>query len=221
MLEEIKNKLNVNDFKIAKEAQVKYEAENITKKEIERSLEIGKKFGIRYINATLDNYIAETKEQERVLSSIRAYIVYCDDKSLVFIGNHGTGKNHLATCVGRYYLDQGKTIEVVTAYFLFAKLKESWTIAKETELILFYSKVGLLVIDEIGRTFGSQTELNFLGEILNKRYNNKKPFLLISNIAEKEEADKFIGSQIDSRLSQMADIYYFTWDDWRKKKLEG
>jgi len=68
---------------------------------------------------------------------------------------------------------------------LVRSLKATWARDSETteeKLINYYTKIDLLVVDEVGSQFGSDTEKLFIFDIIDGRYQNMKPTVLISNL---------------------------------------
>ena len=59
----------------------------------------------------------------------------------------------------------------------------------------------LLIIDEIGVQFGSEFEKNLIFDILNERYENRRPTLLLSNLTV-PEVRAFLGERIYDRLKE-------------------
>jgi len=115
----------------------------------------------RFTEKTLDNYSAETEGQKKALSLAKWFIEnHKTVTGMIFIGKTGTGKNHLACGIIHEIVNQGGTALITTAMKVIRSIKDSWRdhISKEGEIIELYTKPGLLVIDEIGVQFGSDTE---------------------------------------------------------------
>jgi len=141
----------------------------------------------RYWNESIDTYRAETEAQAKALSATRDFInavdcgAFC---SLIFIGTVGTGKTHLALaiireCGGMYRLSPHIVEELRRAKSFTAK-------ESEAEILESYGNARLLVIDEIGRGVAAAEEQYMLYQIINERYNRRKPTVLISNQTKKD-----------------------------------
>ena len=73
----------------------------------------------------------------------------------------------------------------------------------------------LLVIDEVGVQFGTDTEKMILFEILNERYENLKPTILISNLSI-ESLKKFTGDRVIDRMKEnKGKVLIFNWNSAR------
>ena len=73
----------------------------------------------------------------------------------------------------------------------------------------------LLILDEVGVQFGSDAEKLILFEIINTRYQDMKPTILISNLTL-VELGKYIGERVVDRMREGGGaILSFDWDSYR------
>ena len=139
--------------------------------------------------------------------------------SLVFCGKPGTGKTYLACaillsvirmeCTGRYTSAYRMAYEVKGTY------RKNSDVTEQT-IIDGYLKPSLLVIDEVGVQFGSDTEKLIFYHIINGRYENFKPTILISNFSE-QELSGFIGERVMDRMIENGGVIVpFTWQSYRR-----
>lgn len=140
----------------------------------------------RFWNSEIENYLAETKEKNEVVVMVNEFMTsaFRESTGLILIGKPGTGKTHLACSVLKSFICAGRQCFFTTMLGLIRMIKESWRSNSEfteTQLVKRFSKYFLLVVDEIGVQFGSQAEYVFLTEIINNRYNEKRPTILIGN----------------------------------------
>ena len=102
------------------------------------------------------------------------------------------------------------------------RIEESWGSAKaETEQLAIkaFTTPDLLVIDEVGSQFGSKTEELLLFEVLNDRYEDMKPTILISNFSL-VDIEKFLGERVIDRIhAGKSTVVSFTWESFRRKAL--
>ena len=136
----------------------------------------------RYFKESLDTYQITNEMQTTAAKAATNFLhaVKCGEfKSLVMLGNAGTGKTHLACAIIREAGGKYRTAPDIVEEMRRAK---SFT-ANDTEadIIDYYAHVSLLVIDEIGRGIAATDEKYMLYQILNARYNTRKPTVLISN----------------------------------------
>ena len=173
----------------------------------------------RFAQKTLENYKAETDGQKKAISLAKWFIENHKNVSgMIFIGKTGTGKNHLACGIIHKIIEQGGTALITTAMKIIRTIKDSWTDreAKEGEIIDLYTQPGLLVIDEIGVQFGSDTEKLYISEIINDRYEAMRPTLLLGNI-KLDELTEQLGDRPVDRFREGGKIVQFDWDSYRKK----
>ncbi|MDF0605386.1 ATP-binding protein [Neisseriaceae bacterium TC5R-5] len=144
----------------------------------------------RFQQCTLKSFRADTDWQKTVLAFAESYTndfetVLQVGRCALFLGQSGTGKTHLACGIGiRLMCQARRTVLFTSAYRAVCRLKESWHKAsheRESDIIARMVFPDLLILDEIGVQFGTETEKLLLFEVINQRYENLKPMILISN----------------------------------------
>ena len=73
-----------------------------------------------------------------------------NNKNLIFIGNSGVGKTHLATAIGRLAASSRYSTYFIKCHDLIANLKAALAENRLEQRLKHYSKYRLLIIDEIG-----------------------------------------------------------------------
>ncbi|MEC5375560.1 ATP-binding protein [Pseudocitrobacter sp. MW920760] len=180
----------------------------------------------RFESCTLQNYEPVNDDAKRALKVCQAYASRWPERlqkggGLVMCGKPGTGKNHLALAIARHAITEHQSSAVFTTALRIARAyKSTWSkTAENTEddVIRFYTKPDLLIIDEVGVQFGSDAEKLIMFEIINTRYERMKPTILISN-QTKDELAAFIGERVLDRMSDGGGCTLsFTWDSYRSK----
>ena len=196
------------------------EIERQERQQAEREkLERYEKSGVpeRYFNEALDTYKITNEMQATAAKAATNFLhaVKCGEfKSLVLIGSAGTGKTHLACAIIREAGGKYRTAPDIVEEMRRAK---SFT-ANDTEadIIKYYGHVPLLVIDEIGRGIASTDEKYMLYQILNARYNTRKPTVLISNLG-KSDFLQYIGVAAADRLVESAEILEMNGESYRRE----
>jgi len=179
--------------------------------------------GRRFESATFDGFIATSREQRLVKETCQRYASTFPDRlrdgdSLILSGNPGTGKNHLAAAIAKTVVDQGHVVVHTTASRLLREIKETWGgrgDRTEREVIASFVKPDLLIIDEVGMMFGSTAEQVLFMEVINSRYADMRPTILIS-MDQIEDLAKSVGAQIVDRFCEgKSSILKFTWSSHR------
>ena len=196
------------------------EIERQERQQAEREkLERYKKSGVpeRYYYESLATFAISNEMQATAAKAATNFLhaAKCGDfKSLVLIGNAGTGKTHLACAIIREVGGKYRTAPDIVEEMRRAK---SFT-ANDTEadIIKYYGHVPLLVIDEIGRGIAATDEKYMLYQILNARYNTRKPTVLISN-HKKADFLQYIGVAAADRLVESAEIWELNGESYRRE----
>lgn len=169
----------------------------------------------RFDNASFESYIAKTEQQKELVNALREGCLSGFAQNIIIIGGVGTGKTHLAYAImnelaGRWQHSGNEYYRMDKVYYGTAKemidnIKLSW---KDPELsnMDIYCKTPVLIIDEVGVQYGSDSERTELYEIFNSRYNDMLPTIVISNNTV-EELQKILGQRIYDRLSGGALIF--------------
>lgn len=142
----------------------------------------------------------------------------------ILMGTHGTGKNMLAALICKTLAAHGYRALHTTVSKLLRRIRETWgtnSAKKESEAITELLVPELLVIDEIGVQMGTQNEQNILFEVINDRYENRRPTLLITNL-NSEGLQEFLGPRILDRFFEDGSfILRFTGESYRRRKASA
>lgn len=176
----------------------------------------------RFEDKTLSSYRVENKGQENALKTALNYIDNLDfnlsvGAGLLFYGSPGTGKTHIAIGIALKFLENNLSVMYVRASQIAREIKETWSKnskKKESEIYEKYAAPELLIIDEIGRQFGTDTEKMILFEIINERYEQMKPIIAITNL-DGVNLSEFIGAAALDRLKENGRSVRFDWSSMR------
>ncbi len=193
----------------------------------------------RFQNRSLKSFVAESDSQKRALAFAKTYADEFDKvlktgRSAVFVGKPGTGKTHLSAGIGlRIMHRDNRTVLFSSVLRAVRRVKESWrrdSAETESQAIAALVFPDLLILDEVGQQFGSDTEKLILFDVLNERYEKRKPTLLLANVplddylknpSDKEKSPglkSFLGERIIDRLREDGgEIVPFDWESMRGK----
>lgn len=182
----------------------------------------------RFIDKTFENFLPFGKDREkqlRVLSIARDFAgaFHRHRQSgtwLLFMGSVGTGKSHLCAAIINEVIRSGCTALFTKAPRLLREVKDTFhrdSEISQSEIIARMGEIDLLVIDEVGIQFGTDTERMILYEILDLRYEAMRPVILTTNITDLKSLEKLLGERIIDRLFEgESKIVVFEWESYRR-----
>ena len=171
----------------------------------------------RFQGKTLEGYQTPTEGQKKALEVAKAFIEnFKTTPGLILVGGPGTGKNHLAAGISFEVIHKGYTVLFIELSKAIRTVKESWRKDGEAESVILKSFLlpDLLVIDEVGVQFQSDTERLYLTEIINDRYNYLKPTILIGNLSA-GELKALVGDRILDRFRDGGRMIVCDWKSYR------
>lgn len=180
--------------------------------------------GERFMGMTFDDYKPTCEKAVKALASCREYVDAFQDKSganIMMIGSPGTGKNMLAAIICQEIIKRDFAALHTTAMKLVRRVKDSWRDkeASEQSVIDSFVAPALLVIDEIGVQFGSATEQLYLTEIINERYEKRRPTILISNLRLSQLTEVMGERVVDRFYDDGSKILVFDWSSYRRMRM--
>lgn len=91
-------------------------------------------------------------------------------ENLIFIGNPGVGKSHLATSIGVAACEQGVRTLFINCHELLLRLQSAYENGTIERVMKRYANYELLIIDEIGYLPIQRQEADLLFQLINARY---------------------------------------------------
>ena len=109
------------------------------------------------------------------------------------------------------------TAIIKTASDMTSQVKDAYKSDDTTtqQVVKEFSFFDLLIIDEVGIQTSSEAEKRIFFDIINKRYENMLPTILISNL-ELQELTAFVGERVMDRMKENGGVIFaFDWDSHR------
>jgi len=179
----------------------------------------------RYRDVGFKNFTASSNSQRAALEVTQAFRREFDEKMrtgafLIFQGPPGTGKTHLACALMRNLLHDGASCLYVSAIDAIRMLREGWrrdSDESELDILKALARYDLLVLDEIGVQFATDAERIQMFDILNRRYADLRPTVLITNL-KVPEIEETLGERVFDRFREVATVVTFDWPSFRGKR---
>lgn len=181
----------------------------------------------RFQANTFESYTVACEEQAQALRTCRGYAESFPDaleqgRCMIFTGTTGTGKTMLSTAIANHVMRQGYSAIFTSVRKVLSAAKSTWhknASKTEEQALRPFIDCDLLIIDEIGVQFDTDSERLIMFDVINARYENVKPMILISNypIDAQEGASirSTIGDRALDRLRECGTSIAFKWESHR------
>jgi DNA replication protein DnaC len=173
-----------------------------------------------YRHATFDNFTTQPDNPvtQRILqtavtiaaSYAREYPYGTKKQGLMFIGDPGTGKTHLAVAVMKRLIARGFECVFFDYQNLLERIRSSYDQASGAAQREAYQNAldcEVLVLDDLGAHRVSDWVEDTVTSLITHRYNNNKPLITTTNLRDAEAGDASLGPGI---AGDMASRYYLT-----------
>lgn len=205
-----------------KEAEIAQQVEYLKRQRYESYRE--RNIEPEYWDKELKDFIPETPEQKKALEAVETLIAEKSGK-VILLGSNGVGKTFLG-CMAVKALG-GKILSMYEITTMIRQCYSSRAEMTELEFVEKFANLPLLVIDEMGRTKGSEAELNWISYILDKRHTRNLPFMILTNTHLSRDCPKkgcencferFVNNDVLSRLRQNSKVITIKAPDYRAKR---
>lgn len=206
--------------------QERYERdkEQRRKEKFEISLSLNRKIiGSDDRSLSGQNFEADDAPQSPISVTVRRYVEHWDEMrkdniGILFFGSKGTGKSFYAASVVNALAEKGVMAGFATMPSLMSLLQGKWD---KTEIMDAICRFQLLVLDDIGAERASSYSAETAYNIINARYESRKPTIVTTNVAladMQKETDPWY-SRIYDRLSEMCPIRLKMTGESRRNKI--
>lgn len=186
----------------------------------------------RFRDRSFDNYEANTPAKRNALTVAKTFAEdfkenYDAGRCLIFSGKTGNGKTHLANAIANHIIGKGWSPFFISVRELIGTVKSTWNSKRgdksEIHVIREYVNQHLLIIDEIGVQFDSDAERMILFDVINGRYEEQLPTIILSNYpvdsGDGPSIRKVLGDRILDRLRENGGkIVQFNWESYRGER---
>ncbi len=174
----------------------------------------------RFIGRSFDSFKATADGQARAVSVARDYAEQFEEnhlhgRGLIFGGLPGTGKSHLAAAILQTQI--WRNVRYLTCLELVREVRGTWrkdSTHSESRVIDGLAQLDLLVIDELGASYGTDGEQTIVFDILDRRYRDVLPTILLTN-EDLPGLKSLIGERAMDRLSETCRWISFNWPSYR------
>lgn len=179
---------------------------------------------LRFRSRSFENFAADTKPMADCLRIAEEFAIEFKDRmeegaTVVFSGKPGTGKSHLAIAVCMAIMARGYTALYLNALDAIRLVRSTWKRDSERlehEVMNDLATVDLLVLDEVGAQYGTDGEQVILFDIINRRYQDQMPMILLTNQG-KDGLRQYLGDRAFDRLREAGRWVPFDWESHRGK----
>lgn len=181
----------------------------------------------RFADKSFADFIVSSPAQQVALDACMEYVDNFskhkrEGRCMLLLGKVGTGKTHLATSAACVLINEHMVKAIYrTVGSVIGDIKSTFSDKTgETEAHIMRELIGadLLVLDEVGATKQSEFELATLFSIINGRYEQGRPMIIVSNLSPGELNDA-LGVRCVDRIRENGCIgVAFEWESHRGKE---
>lgn len=165
------------------------------------------------VRLTFDNLFPQSKSenpasQEQFSRAYQAAKAFATEPKgwLVLAGPSGCGKTHLAVAIANHCIENNRPVFYITVPDLLDHLRSTFSPNSEMPYDEFFEQVRnapLLILDDLGAQSGTPWAKEKLDQLLNHRFNNQLPTVIVSIVPVEELEDRIRTRLVASNLCQM------------------
>lgn len=159
-----------------------------------------------FLKKDFEGFIPRNEELKGILSDCIDYangfktMEHERKNSIALVGKVGSGKTHLGMAIANKLMADVIGVLYVSYPSMIQELKQLAMEKEEFDKLIFrYQNARVLFLDDFMKvTKNFETDLNYLYQIINYRYLNKKPLIITSELrpAKWSEHDEAVGTRI-------------------------
>ena len=171
----------------------------------------------RFEDLIMDDLPQDGRE---AIPALKALEFLKERRNIIFIGNSGTGKTHLAIAVGIRACEENYRVAFRTAAGLINEMVEARNENRLSLYIRQFKKIDLLIIDELGYVSFDLTAAELLFQLLATRYETMST-IITSNLAFSDWVkvfhDRTLTAAILDRITHHALILNMNGKSFRRR----
>lgn len=183
-------------------------------------------FDLSLYSANLDPDHKNTsprKNMERVYEScIKFTRDFPKYDNLLFMGDAGLGKTHLALAIANEIIGRGYNVVYCNSSNIFRAIEtEYFQDQRSNETLAMMKQCDLLILDDLGSEFVNSFIVSALYDIVNTRLIGKLPTVYTTNIISRKMLENRYGEKVSSRLLGACVTLSFYGDDIRFTEIKA
>ncbi len=143
-------------------------------------------------------------------------------ENILFLGNSGVGKTHLATAIGIESAKARYSTYFIKCHELLTNLRQAQHENRLESRLKFYTRCKLLIIDELGYLPLQKGDERLLFQLIDRRYENKSTIITTNLPFDKWNEnfnDSFITNAILDRLLHHSHVIQIMGESYRLKDV--
>ena len=208
-----------------KDEQVTQESREQAKEKRIRYLTSLAELPLKYVDAGLRNFETPTYAHEKAVKAVTAYTRNLSPNKrawepLIIAGTQGTGKTHLVCALANNAISKEVSVRYTTSALVLSDIRSAYgKVEGKTEasqILRYINDFDLLILDEADMLVRSDNDLGLMFSVINGRYNNLKPLVVVTNQPPGKELGKLIGVRSMDRIVENSTQVICDWESHRK-----
>lgn len=193
----------------------------------QRRLDARLRFAHFPVRRTLEDFdfdFQPTVDRE-LLTDLASLRFVAEGRPVLFLGQPGCGKTHLAIALGVAAVEAGYRGYFTTATDLVANIAAAYRDGTFENKIKTYTRPSVLVLDDVGLTPLDRGAGNAFFQVLNRRYENRSSTIVTTNRGLPGWGELFgdpvLAAAILDRLLHRAAVFNIKGPSWRLREHQG
>lgn len=169
------------------------------------------------LDVTVDN-----KRQIRIAKRYASKFdeLYAKNQGLLFYGDVGTGKTHIACCIGNYLMEHLRSVYATSLVKILQQAKSFNGGDDEEAFLRRMNSASLVILDDLGAERNTDYALEIVYNVIDSRYRSGKPMIVTTNLtlSEMQNPPDIRYSRIYDRIFEVCYPVEFTGKSLRMKE---